>query len=81
MFEPTQIKSATENVGFFDPNNPDINYSAAQRDEEYMKAAEAGDLETAKRLVDEKAQEAGFTIFGTHRTNAKFYDFFTKRIS
>ena len=25
-FEPTQIKSATENIGTFDPNNPDIRY-------------------------------------------------------
>lgn len=27
-FEPTQIKSATGNVGTFDPTNPDIRYSA-----------------------------------------------------
>ena len=28
-FEPTQIKSATGNVGTFDPSNPDIKYHAA----------------------------------------------------
>ncbi len=27
VFEPTQIKSATENIGLFDPENPDIRYS------------------------------------------------------
>lgn len=26
-FEPTQIKSATDNIGTFDPHNPDIRYS------------------------------------------------------
>jgi hypothetical protein len=30
-FEPTQIKSATDNQGTFDTNNPDIRYSARQR--------------------------------------------------
>ncbi len=27
VFEPTQIKSATDNIGLFDPKNPDIRYS------------------------------------------------------
>ena len=27
VFEPTQIKSATDNIGIFDKNNPDIRYS------------------------------------------------------
>jgi hypothetical protein len=27
VFEPTQIKSATGNIGTYDPNNPDIRYS------------------------------------------------------
>ena len=31
VFDPTQIKSATDNVGTFDPDNPDIRYS--RRDE------------------------------------------------
>ena len=30
VFEPTQIKSATDNIGTFDKNNPDIRYSAKQ---------------------------------------------------
>ena len=32
------------------------------RDAEYMDAVEAGDMETAQRLVDEAAQAAGYTI-------------------
>ena len=30
VFKPTQIKSATDNSGAFDPENPDIRYSRAQ---------------------------------------------------
>jgi hypothetical protein len=39
-FEPTQIKSATENNGEFDPNNPDIRFSLSGDGtvEEYNKA-------------------------------------------
>lgn len=33
VFEPEQIKSATGNVGTFDPNNPDIRYSAVPKKE------------------------------------------------
>lgn len=31
VFEPTQAKSATENVGTYDPTNPDIRYSVGER--------------------------------------------------
>ena len=34
VFSPTQIKSATENVGTFDPENPDIRFSASGQAEE-----------------------------------------------
>ena len=30
-FEPTQIKSATDNIGTFNPRNPDIRYSIAEQ--------------------------------------------------
>ena len=32
VFEPTQIKSATDNVGTFDPANPDIRFSVAEEE-------------------------------------------------
>ena len=32
VFNPTQIKSATDNVGTFDPNNPDIRFSVSDGD-------------------------------------------------
>lgn len=34
VFSPTQIKSATENVGTFDPENPDIRFSESGQAEE-----------------------------------------------
>ena len=39
---------------------PEERYSEAERDEEYMAAVEAGDMETAQRLVDEAAKAAGY---------------------
>ena len=32
-----------------------------QRDEEYMRAVDAGDTETQQRMVDEAAEMAGYT--------------------
>ena len=34
-FEPTQIKSATDNIGTFDPNNPDIRYQKKRNPSTY----------------------------------------------
>ncbi len=55
-FENTQVKSATDNIGTFDGNNPDIRYSL---DEEYSDAVKSNDTETAQRLVDDKAMSWG----------------------
>lgn len=38
VFNPTQIKSATDNVGTFDPNNPDIRFAVAPEETEWEKA-------------------------------------------
>lgn len=62
-FESTQIKSATDNIGTFDPNNPDIRYSreiTPEQDAEYMEAVENGDMETAARMVQEDADRSGY---------------------
>ena len=55
-FENTQIKSATDNIGTFDGNNPDIRYSL---DEDYSDAVKNNDTETAQRLVDNQAMSWG----------------------
>ena len=58
-FEPTQIKSATDNVGTFDKNNPDIRYQfvgekgAAEVDTETIDANSKSD--TLYRIVDDKS--------------------------
>ena len=44
------------------------NYSIAQRDETYTKAVENGDMETAQRMVDEAADQAGYTEEVYHGT-------------
>lgn len=45
-------------------------------DQEYLAAVEAGDMETAQRIVDEAAKKAGYTT-GTfiHRTDSEFNTF------
>jgi hypothetical protein len=42
VFEPTQIKSATDNAGTFDPTNPDIRYS--RREFDFNRALRRGDV-------------------------------------
>lgn len=55
-FENTQVKSATDNIGTFDGNNPDIRYSL---DEDYSDAVKNNDTETAQKLVNDKAMSWG----------------------
>ena len=61
---PANIKSATNNVGTFDSENPDIRFRSSsgpitpEMDAEYMSAVERGDMETAQRMVNEAARLA-----------------------
>lgn len=48
-FNPNQIKSATENIGTFNPGNPDIRYSL---DESGWKSEEAGEGRLSPRRID-----------------------------
>ncbi len=43
-----------------------VNYQA--RDSDYLSAVERGDMETAQRMVDDAAKEAGFTVKAYHGT-------------
>ena len=68
-FYPEQIKSATDNIGTFDKNNPDIQYQSRnveQIDRDYLTAVERGDLDTAQRMVDEAAKAAGYDLHLYH---------------
>jgi hypothetical protein len=53
VFKPTQIKSATGNVGTYDPNNPDIRYSLRSPIGLYS------ELENKVEAVSSKAAPAG----------------------
>lgn len=49
-FSPEQVKSATDNIGIFDPNNPDIRYSKEVfTSEERQKLISQGQLDYLKR--------------------------------
>jgi hypothetical protein len=61
-------------------SNPDIRYSergedsskrgTAQQDRDYMDAVNRGDMETAKKMVEEAAKDSGYTVKVYHGTNA-----------
>ena len=56
--EPSQVKSATDNNGNYDPDDPDTRFRKTvtpEQDAEYMDAVESGDMEKAQRMVREAA--------------------------
>lgn len=75
-FSPEQIKSATDNVGTFERNNPDIRYSQ-ETDEEYRRLAEQPRENRAElqKMVDAAANEAGYTKKAYHGTDGDFWTF------
>jgi hypothetical protein len=65
IFSPEQAK-LTDNL---DPTeDPDVRYAvdSDETDKAYLAAVESGDMETAQRMVNKKAQEAGYTTRGYH---------------
>jgi hypothetical protein len=89
VFNPAQIKSADPiSPGprilpdeWADTGSPDIRYQpsdtdASDNDATYLAAVEAGDMETAQRMVDEAARAAGYSIGPVwHGTNREFTEF------
>ncbi len=51
VFEPTQIKSATDNIGTFDGENPDIRYSKE------LNVHEIGDEEESQKSANKEAEK------------------------
>ena len=75
-----QIKSATDNTGSFDPNDPDIRYRVTpSQDAEYMSAVEAGDMDKAERMVRDAAMAAGYNLEAYHGTDVDFNEFKRRR--
>ncbi len=71
-FSSNQIKSATDNIGTFDANNPDIRYSIDERDAEYFEAIDNGDLERARQLVRDAAEAAGYNVTSEYQGTSAF---------
>lgn len=75
VLSPSQIKSATGNVGTFGGSNADIRFSrpeasdkrSREDDAAYMAAVERGDMETAQRMVNDAAVRAGYVPDSGHR--------------
>ena len=63
VFSPTQVKSATDNIGTFDRYNPDIRRSRSKRDEKSAAAAEAeakaGEIAKKWGLSEKKTEALG----------------------
>jgi ADP-Ribosyltransferase in polyvalent proteins len=87
IFDPTQIKSA-EPISpgprltpdrWADAASPDIRFQPAARntDAEYLAAVEAGDMETAQRMVDEAARAAGYDLGPIYHGSTKARGNFT----
>ena len=74
VFEPTQIKSATENVGTFDPENSKIRYSLRETDEnvqsELSTLGEALTLTRGHRITAAEADRLAGTIL--QKTNSTY---------
>ena len=88
VFAPEQVKSAdpvtyddSGNViplsERFNEANEDIRYS--ERDNAYRSAVDSGDMETARKMVEDAANEAGYTIHAYHGTGSEFNSFDLQR--
>lgn len=55
VFKPEQIKSATDNIGTFDKDNPDIRYSISDTQAETEDQQEVPDTPTAREQLPKKA--------------------------
>jgi putative uncharacterized protein (fragment) len=71
IFEPTQIKSATDNIGTYDNNNPDIRYQERKEDDnEFEKSKEdAADVSVFEEHGKAVAEKLGLDIEFVTSTN------------
>ncbi len=76
-FRPEQIK----NIDNAKPtSDPDIRYSLSEpeTDKAYMDAVKHGDMVTAQKMVDDAAEQAGYTIKAYHGTQNENFTVFDK---
>lgn len=75
VFSPNQIKSATDNSGEFDADNPSILFQSlrdSEIDKQYFAAIEAGDMETVQKLVNEQAEKKGYNANSDYQGTSAF---------
>lgn len=65
-----------DKFGFREEGN--VKYSLAESDHDYLDAVNRGDTETAQKMVDDAAKNAGYTIRSYHGTLAKDFTEFKK---
>ena len=73
----TQVGQPSNNSIAQSPNSVKRKFS--DKDSIYLDAVNRGDMETAQRMVDEAAKEAGFDYHLYHGTNADFTEFNLKK--
>ena len=79
----TSLDTRDASEGRIAEEKPDVKTSfsmSEDADADYMAAVEAGDMETARRMVDEAAEAAGYTIRAYHGTGSKFTVFDKSKI-
>ena len=70
---PSVVNSSSDkNIPY---NNKYVKFSLSKADAEYNKAVKNEDIETAQRLVDEAAKNAGYTIKAYHGSRQIFNEF------
>ena len=73
----TSTNSIPQNDDLSTQNSKNVLEGKASRelDTEYLSAVERGDMETAQKMVDEAAKEAGYTVKAYHGTREDFNEF------
>ena len=75
---PINETSSTDDV-FFDAEKTKFSLSNTETEKTYLDAVKRGDMETAQKMVDEVAKEAGYDIKAFHGTRSKFTVFDKER--
>lgn len=74
VFQPTQIKSATDNIGTFDPQNPDIRYSQRRKIVEQTGTQQFDRWFRGSVVVNEDGTPK-VMYHGTRTENGEFWEF------
>lgn len=71
VFSSSQVVPAEQGVSVAGEAKAETRYSLKDQDAAYLAAVEAGDMETAQRMVDEAAKRAGYTQVAWHQTSTE----------